>query len=155
MLPRFAEHFISEWRSVSRQKGHEIQCALLRLAERVKRSAGRSDFLHQLGVLLLRGGDKSPLETLEASQQIRTQPARHGRTQRRTLLGDRVTEPIELFVEHLARGRELVDDAGWKLCASDTRLHAMRIAEIVGSASSFGWFFATSSAVRNFCRLGM
>src|SRR5712675_1947265 len=132
VLPRAAEHFVAEWRSVSGQKRHEIQRSLLRLSERIKRSAGRPDFLHQFRMLLFRGGDETPLETLEASQQIRTQPARHGRTQRRAFFGDSVTESIELFAEKLARSRELVDDARWKFCPRDASLHSMRVAEIVG-----------------------
>jgi hypothetical protein len=57
MPARFREHFVAETRSITSEKWHEIQRSLLRLAQRVKRSARRSDLLHDVSVLFLRRGD--------------------------------------------------------------------------------------------------
>ena len=57
MPTRFLEHFVAQTRAITREKWHEIQRSLLRLAQRVKGSARRSDFLHDVSVLFLRGGD--------------------------------------------------------------------------------------------------
>ena len=85
----------AEWLAV--QKGIHDHVIFLGKQDRVQEKLAISDVM--LLPSELESFGLAALEALEASQQIRPQSTRHGRTQWRALLGDCVTEPIELFVE--------------------------------------------------------
>src|SRR6266404_1465107 len=129
---RFFKHLVAETRSITRQKRHEVERALLRLAQRIKRSAHRADLLHDVGVLFLRGSDEPSLETLQSPHEIRAQSLCHGGTHGTAFLLNRIAQLVQLFVEQNSRGVELLEDALRQLRPCNARLHLVRIAEIFG-----------------------
>ena len=70
VLARLGEQVIPERCSISREKGNEVERALLWFAERIERPARCRDLLHDLGVLFFCGGDETPLETIQPPQQV-------------------------------------------------------------------------------------
>src|SRR5438552_19106978 len=84
----------AEWR--------ELEDPLVRFAERIVRSARRTDLTHDLGVLPFRCGDETALKSIEALRQIRTQSLRNGCAHGCAFLRDSFSKLVESFVESRA-----------------------------------------------------
>src|SRR6266571_1694834 len=136
-MSRLRKHLVLQNSPVTSEEWHKIEDALLRLAQRIERSARRTDLTHDLGMLPFRCGDETALESIETLRQIRAQSLRNGCAHRCAFSRDRFSKLVESFVEGRARCVELVDDRLRQPRARDTRLNLMRLTKVLGQQIEF------------------
>src|SRR4051812_9465398 len=119
MRLRFAQHVVAKSRAISREQWHEVEAALLWLAERIERTARSPDLVHRIGMLPLHRSEEPPLEAVQSPQKVRAQPAGHVGTHRRRLLRYRITQLVESLLDRRPRRLELFDHPSGNMRARD------------------------------------
>src|SRR5439155_10996447 len=109
-MSRFLKHLVAQNSPVASEEWDKIEDPLLRFAQRIERSARRTDLTHDLGVLPFRCGDETALKSIETLRQIRTQSLRNGCAHGCAFLRDSFSKLVESFVESRACQVYLVDD---------------------------------------------
>src|SRR5437667_12273204 len=131
-MSRLVHHLVVQNSTVTSEEWDKIDDARLRLAQRIERSARRTDLTHHLGMLPFRCGDETALESIDTLRQIRAQSLRNGCAHRCAFSRDRFSKLVESFVESRARHVQLVDDRLRQLRPRDTRLDLMRLTKVLG-----------------------
>src|SRR3954471_22487653 len=109
MRLRFAEHVVAKSRAISREQWHEVEAALLWLAERIERTPRSPDLVHRIRMLPLHRSEEAPLEAVQSPQEVSAQPAGHVGTHRRRLLRYRIAQLVESLFDRRSGRVEFLD----------------------------------------------